>query len=39
MNIVNVLGWVRVIDDNIVYDAAVPAESCEGLVHLTIVVF
>jgi len=39
VNVVNVLGGVTVIDNDIVYDAAVPTESCEGLIHPTIVVF
>jgi len=38
-NMVNVLGGVRIIDGNIIYDVAVPAESRKGIVHPTIVVF
>ena len=38
-NVINVLGGVRVIDDDIIYDVVVPTESCEGLIHPAIVVF
>ena len=37
MNVVDVLCWVAVVDDNVVDDATVTREASEGFVHPAVV--